>query len=130
MIPRLKWCNDTNNGFMLNDGKILLNMTASVNFFLGQHYNMKTYIAEFIGTLVFLTCILKSNGDPYIIAGGLLVAIHLMGDISGDFNPAVTFMSYLNGNYANNQMDAVYKVCSQMLGGAAAIHLANLGKMN
>ena len=108
MIPRLKWCNDTNNGFMLNDGKILLNMTASVNFFLGQHYNMKTYIAEFIGTLVFLTCILKSNGDPYIIAGGLLVAIHLMGDISGDFNPAVTFMSYLNGNYANNQMDAVY----------------------
>jgi glycerol uptake facilitator-like aquaporin len=87
---------------------------------------MKTYIAEFVGTLVFLTIILKSGGSGWKVAAGLLGAVLLMGDVSGHFNPAVTFMEFMNGTYAADTSVPLYMVMSQLLGGVAALHLKNL----
>ena len=84
---------------------------------------MQKYIAEFLGTLVFLTVIAKSDGTAWKIVMGLLGAILLMGDVSGGhFNPAVSFMMMLNGKLDNTGF--VMYVASQLLGGAAAIQLA------
>jgi glycerol uptake facilitator-like aquaporin len=56
----------------------------------------KSFLAEFIGTAVFLTIILKSKGDKYVIVLGLLAAILLLGSVSGGhFNPAVSLMFLL-----------------------------------
>ena len=88
---------------------------------------MQKYIAEFVGTLVFLTVIAKSSStgvlQPWAIATGLLAAIFLMGDISGGhFNPAVSVMMMLKGDMS--QMETAYYVIAQVLGGAAALQLA------
>lgn len=86
---------------------------------------MNKYIAEFIGTAVFLTIILKSGGDKYVVIAGLLAAILLMGSISGGhFNPAVTVMNVLTG--AMNQQDAAGYVGAQLLGAYTATQLAKL----
>jgi len=83
------------------------------------------YLAEFIGTAVFLTIILKSGGDKYVIVAGLLAAILLMGAVSGGhFNPAVSFMSFLQGDL--NQRDLLIYVGAQLLGAFAATRLAQL----
>lgn len=55
--------------------------------------NCNSFLAEFLGTAVFLTIILKSKGDKYVIVLGLLAAILLFGSVSGGhFNPAVSLM--------------------------------------
>lgn len=83
------------------------------------------YAAEFIGTVVFLTIILKSGGDKWAIIGGLLAAILLMGSLSGGhFNPAVSFMSFFNGDLTNK--DLFGYVVAQLLGALAATQLAKL----
>jgi len=80
------------------------------------------YIAEFIGTLVFLTIILNSKGDKYVIVAGLLAAILLMGARSGGhFNPAVSFMNLISGNL--NQTDFIGYVIAQLLGAFVALKL-------
>lgn len=81
------------------------------------------YLAEFIGTLVFLTIILKSGGDKYVIVAGLLAAILLMGNVSGGhFNPAVSVMQFSKGALSSQEL-AGY-VIAQVLGGLAAARLA------
>lgn len=83
------------------------------------------YIAEFIGTAIFLTIILKSGGDKYVIVAGLLAAILFMGDVSGGhFNPAVSFMQFTRGVITNT--DLVGFVIAQILGAVVATRVATL----
>ena len=76
-------------------------------------------VAEFLGTMLFLTIIAKSGGDKYVVVAGLLAAILFMGNVSGDFNPAVTFMTFMK-NGMQNQEEALSCVAAQLLGAAAA----------
>jgi glycerol uptake facilitator-like aquaporin len=82
-------------------------------------------VAEFLGTLIFLTIILKSKGDKYVVAGGLLAAILFMGDVSGGhFNPAVSFMKY-----SQNNIDATKLLCyvvSQLAGAYTATQIVKM----
>ena len=83
------------------------------------------YIAEFIGTAVFLTIILKSGGDKYVIVAGLLAAILLMGAVSGGhFNPAVSAMLFLKGDLSSQDLTGY--VVAQLLGAVAATRLVQL----
>ena len=82
------------------------------------------YLAEAVGTMVFLAIILKSGGDKYVIVAGLLAAILLMGDVSGGhFNPAVSFMQYLGGNMTTQ--DLIGYSASQFIGAYLAMQLVN-----
>lgn len=86
---------------------------------------MMNYVAEFIGTTVFLAIILKSGGDKYVIVAGLLAAILLMGDVSGGhFNPAVSFMQFVRGNLS--AADTVGYIIAQLLGAVLAINLLKI----
>ena len=86
------------------------------------------YLAEFIGTAIFLTIILKAvategSNAKYVIVLGLLAAILLVGDISGGhFNPAVTFMQFAKGGISRG--DAAGYVVAQLLGALLAVKLA------
>ena len=87
--------------------------------------NTTKYVAEFIGTLVFLTVILKSGGDKYVVVAGLLAAILLMGNISGGhFNPAVTVMELSRGQMDNRE--AMGYIGAQLVGALAAVRLASM----
>ena len=85
--------------------------------------NTTKYVAEFIGTLVFLTVILKSGGDKYVVVAGLLAAILLMGNVSGGhFNPAITVMELSRGQMDNRE--AMGYIGAQLVGALAAVRLA------
>lgn len=87
--------------------------------------SLAKYTAEFIGTVVFLTIILKSGGDVYVVALGLLAALLFMASVSGGhFNPAVSFMMFMK-NQLSSQDLAGY-VIAQILGAVVAILLVQL----
>ncbi len=87
--------------------------------------SLAKYTAEFIGTAVFLTIILKSGGDKYVIALGLLAAILLMGSVSGGhFNPAVSFMAFMKDQLSSQ--DLAGYIIAQLLGAVLAILLAQI----
>lgn len=48
------------------------------------------YLAEFLGTFIFMNCVLSEQ--PIQIAVGLLASVYVF---SGHYNPAVTMMSLL-----------------------------------
>ena len=94
---------------------------------------MIKYIAEFIGTFVFLTVILKSgnfgNAQPFVIVSGLLAAILMGGAISGGhFNPAVSAMMYAQDSSAFNGKDLSGYVVAQVLGALTALKLHQLSQ--
>lgn len=80
---------------------------------------MNTYLTEFLGTLVFLTIVLRSGNDKFIIAFGLLAALCFMG--LGHFNPAITFMDCMQGGC--NTGVALGMIASQIAGAYAALQL-------
>ena len=58
-------------------------------------------LTEFIGTFVFLTVILKTN-DALAIGLTLAGVIYFGGKVSGgNYNPAVSYMMYLNKTLLN-----------------------------
>jgi glycerol uptake facilitator-like aquaporin len=80
-------------------------------------------LAEFIGTAIFLTIILKSGGDKYVVSLGLLAAILIMGNVSGGhFNPAVSVMEMSRGNL--NYQETTGYILAQLLGALVATRLA------
>jgi aquaporin Z len=90
---------------------------------------MQKYVAEFVGTLVFLTIILKSGSfgvvQPFMIVAGLLAAILFMGDVSGGhFNPAVSVMKFLSKDISGQTL--FFYIVAQVLGGAAALQVAGM----
>lgn len=67
-------------------------------------------LVEFLGTLLLLAAV--ANGNTLLIVAALAIAINFGGKISGGhFNPAVTFMKYLQGNIG--QEKAMYYVTAQ-----------------
>ena len=88
--------------------------------------NFNNYIVEFLGTMFFLFVILYI-GEPLAIGVALIIAIYLGGNISGGhFNPAVSVMMVLKGTLS--KLELLPYVCSQVLGGLAALQLYNLVK--
>ena len=88
---------------------------------------MIKYIAEFIGTFIFLSVILNAVAvgsglaaiAPLAIGIGLIAAICFGGSISGGhFNPAVSAMMVLNGSLPST--DFIPYVAAQLLGAIAA----------
>ena len=95
----------------------------------------KKYVAEFFGTFVFLAVILQVTSvssttgpvTPIYIALGLLVAILLVGTISGcHANPAISVMSAINGTLPLN--DLFPYIVAQLLGGVSALVVFNMSK--
>jgi len=90
---------------------------------------MLKYLAEFIGTFIFLSVILNIAGQTKMaalaIGLALATAVWWGGDISGGhFNPAVSTMFYLDDKLTRN--DLIPYVIAQVLGGAAALHFSKM----
>jgi glycerol uptake facilitator-like aquaporin len=80
-----------------------------------------SYVAEFVGTFFFLLSILASAGSPLVIGAVLALVVFLIAGLSGGHvNPAVSFMTYLNGGMRPSEM--LGYVVSQLAGGAAALY--------
>jgi aquaporin Z len=85
-------------------------------------------VAEFLGTLFFLSIILNVVNDSTIgviaIAVGLLAAIYLGGSVSGGhFNPAVSVMMFMKGKLPGD-MTILY-IIAQIIGALSALLLNN-----
>ena len=88
----------------------------------------KALVAEFIGTLFFLSIILNVVNDSSVgviaIAVGLLAAIYMVGGVSGGhFNPAVSIMMFMKGNLPAD-MTILY-IIAQIIGALSALLLNN-----
>ena len=89
--------------------------------------NLSIALVEFIGTFIFLSVILTiASGPgaksyaPFAIGLALTVAVLFAWNISGGhINPAVTFMSYMNGSV--DLSTSVVYVLAQLLGAYAAL---------
>lgn len=95
---------------------------------------MMKYVVEFIGTFVFLSCILQATAKnavwpavaPLLIVVGLLAAITFGAASSGaHFNPAVSTMMYLNKSLPG--ADFLPYVGAQLLGAVAAKMFFDMG---
>ena len=75
-------------------------------------------IVEFLGTFIFLSVIIRSSNALYI--GLTLTLVILLGGwvSGGNYNPAVSYMMFLNDKLDFKTM-AIYMV-SQILGATAA----------
>ncbi len=87
---------------------------------------MIKYIAELIGTFLFVSIILNAlkrntgmSSIPVAIGIGLVAAIILVGPISGGhLNPVVSLVSYLNHSMTQNEL--MFYVVAQCTGGVLA----------
>lgn len=85
-------------------------------------------ITEFIGTFVFLSVILKT-GEAIPIALSLATMIYFGGKYSGgNFNPAVSFMMFLNNKLDLQTMIAYVLV--QLIAGACAYYFITNANKN
>ena len=97
---------------------------------------MLKYVAEFIGTFVFLSVILNAVSKdaspavaPIAIGIALITAIQLGGGISGGhFNPAVSAMFAIKGDLHVD--DFAPYVGAQLLGAVAAKYFYDLHNTN
>ena len=81
-------------------------------------------LVEFIGSFLFFSVILQ-QGQAIPIAIALAAAIYFGGAISGGhFNPAVSFMMFLNGKLPSS--DLIQYVIVQGLAAATAIYFSRL----
>lgn len=80
---------------------------------------MNMFISETLGAFVFFL-IIKSKGDPVMIAVGLLIGI-LVAQLASPahLNPAVTAMEWMKGNVNNN--DALMLVAAQLAAAFLAV---------
>lgn len=85
---------------------------------------MFKYFVEFIGTFIFLSVILMSNGNAISIGVALASVILFGGAVSGGhFNPAVSYMSYINNSLDDS--DFLVYVIAQILGATLAVYYFN-----
>jgi len=83
-----------------------------------QKYVQK-YLAEFIGTLIFVSIILVT-GNPWAIGAALALVIWLTANISGGhMNPVVSIVMASNGKIS--MTDLIPYIIAQILGGLAAL---------
>ena len=89
---------------------------------------MNKYLAEFLGTMIFLYAILAS-GNPYAIGIALTIVILIFGPISGGhFNPAVSVMMVFDG--ALDSSDLLPYVAAQIGGGIVALQAFDMINSN
>ena len=85
--------------------------------------HMKLALAEFIGTVIFITVVLKYAPEPEgeFKIGLMLTACIIMASIfnAGHLNPAVTLASLIKGE-EEDKIKLVVLVCGQLLGACAA----------
>ena len=83
------------------------------------------YVVEFLGTLFFISAILLSKGNAFVIGAALAVAILLGGKVSGGhFNPAVSLTMYMKKNIAMNQL--LMYIVAQALGGLVSLRVVKM----
>lgn len=83
-----------------------------------QKYLQK-YLAEFIGTLVFVSVILVT-GNPLAIGAALVLVIWLISSISGGhLNPAVSLVMAASGKLSTT--DVIPYIIAQISGGLLAL---------
>ena len=83
-----------------------------------QKYLQK-YLAEFIGTLVFVSVILVT-GNPWAIGAALALVIFLTASISGGhMNPAVSLVMAASGTLSTT--DVIPYIVAQISGGLLAL---------
>ena len=84
--------------------------------------NPNKYLAEFLGTMLLLVCILASNGNFLVVGGSLAAAIYFTGAISGGhINPAVSIAMFLNKKLSLQDLGG-YMV-AQVAGAISSIYL-------
>ena len=82
---------------------------------------MNKFVAEFLGTLLFLYVIL-ATGSAIPIGIALMVSIMIFGPFSGgNFNPAVSVMMVAAGKLPSD--DLLPYVLAQIAGGLCALEL-------
>ena len=90
-----------------------------------------TYLAEMLGTFVFMSVFLKSdsysNLQPFIIGLGLIAGLILASSTSGGhLNPAVSLVLHLRKNQSvADSSDLIGYVIAQLLGGIVALRLSD-----
>jgi glycerol uptake facilitator-like aquaporin len=83
-----------------------------------QKYLQK-YLAEFIGTLIFVSVILVT-GNPWAIGAALALVIWLTASISGGhMNPAVSLVMASSGKLST--ADVIPYIIAQISGGLLAL---------
>ena len=87
--------------------------------------DMLKFTVEFVGTLFFISAILLSKGNAFVIGAALAVAILLGGKVSGGhFNPAVSLTMYMKKNLPMNQL--IMYIIAQTLGGLASLRVVKM----
>jgi glycerol uptake facilitator-like aquaporin len=82
--------------------------------------DLTKFVAEFIGTFVFIGVILAS-GEPIPIAIALAAVIFFMNNVSGGHvNPAVSLVKYAQGHLTIGQTTTY--IVAQVLGGLCALY--------
>lgn len=77
------------------------------------------FVAECVGTFIFLSCIL-AWGEPIPIVVGLLAAIYAFGKVSGGhFNGIISFMMFLKGDITGSQ--TFLYILAQCIGAVLAL---------
>ena len=85
---------------------------------------MLKLLAEFIGTFIFFSVILK-HGQALPISIALAAVIYFGGDISGGhFNPGVSFMKLLQNQLTN--IEFLQYASAQAAAAATAVYFAKL----
>jgi aquaporin Z len=83
--------------------------------------HIRKYLAEFIGTLIFVSVILVTR-NPWAIGAALALVIWLTARISGGhMNPAVSIVMASNGKLSVT--DLMPYIIAQILGGLVALQI-------
>ena len=89
--------------------------------------NSSAYLAEYLGSFLFILVILMSGGSPLVIGGALAVLVMLIGSVSGaHVNPAVSVAQYLQGSL--RPADLLSYVFVQLMGGVSAYYAFRMAK--
>jgi aquaporin Z len=82
-------------------------------------FDVTSFLAELIGTFVFISVILI-EGTALAIGVALIAVIFLIGKVSGaHVNPAISFVMWLKNDISSSRLFAY--IIAQLLGGCLAL---------
>lgn len=85
--------------------------------------NLLAILVEFLGTFIFLSVIV-ATGNAWMIGATLAVLIYFGAAVSGgNFNPAVSIMSWYNRSLSTE--NTIAYVIAQVVGGILAVTVYN-----